>query len=400
MMDLGGGEPTVGDRRLGSCPPHFVGELGPDRAECSVGDRAPERPASHALLHGGEIQVFDHHLAVGGRQHGGELVGRLLPEVDAAPVEASVFGFRYAVPSGAGDASGHLPPDPVTLDECRPQGGGVGNFEDGAIGVGDGGQGPHPEIDAGPLLGRRRTGMVFDDATEGDEQPPPPLAEGGVEDAGRALAEQALQSARALHRAQRADHGQGDPAPVGLDSDGARGEPHPGVIRLPTPELGEPDRTALALSLLGVGPVLESYAEVGDPGGIRLLGVLRPPGRDRALLGVPSLAQGVEVPGHRLVGGIARAGIHIGLHLAESPVEGVASAPELGADQGGAFVVVRPLDLEAEAARDPAVGDGELPLRSARLGRPLDRPGGHESQPIPVTAAVNRAARFFAARRP
>src|ERR1035437_694375 len=139
MVEFRRSEPTVGDRQCGSSPRHLVGELRPDLAECGVRDRTPECPPSHALLHGSEVEVFDDHLAVGVRQHRGELVGCLLAQVDAPPVEGCELGFRCIVSSGAGDASRKLPTAPAALGQCRPQWGGVGDFDDDAVGVGDGG---------------------------------------------------------------------------------------------------------------------------------------------------------------------------------------------------------------------------------------------------------------------
>jgi hypothetical protein len=59
--------------------------------------RNARRP--HAALHGREVEVLDDDLAVGFRQHGGELVGCLLAQVHAPAVEGGELGFRCTVPS-------------------------------------------------------------------------------------------------------------------------------------------------------------------------------------------------------------------------------------------------------------------------------------------------------------
>jgi hypothetical protein len=74
-----------------------------DGSSMSVRHGTPECPPAHALSHCSEVEVFDDHLAVGVRQHRGELVGCLLAQGDASPVEGCELGFRRIVSSGSGD---------------------------------------------------------------------------------------------------------------------------------------------------------------------------------------------------------------------------------------------------------------------------------------------------------
>lgn len=106
MVQPGGGEPAIGDRKDTAMAPCLVVQLGADTAEGGIGHRPAERPPAHAALHRGEVQVLHHDLAVGCREAGGQLVGCFEAEVDAAAVEALKLGFRLM------PAAGPAPPGP------------------------------------------------------------------------------------------------------------------------------------------------------------------------------------------------------------------------------------------------------------------------------------------------
>src|SRR5215218_6777216 len=128
-------------------------------------------------------------------------------------------------------------------------------------------------------------------------------------------------------------------------------------------EAGEPHWPAGAAARPDVRPVTKRRHQVGDAGGVGLLGGAPPPGCDLVLGLVPRPAELVEVPGQQRDSRVRGAGVEVGLDQAQRPVVGEPAAAEALRDPSGLLGGGR-LDLEAEAAGNPAVGDGE-PLAGA-----------------------------------
>lgn len=79
VVDLAGGKPAVRHRQHAAALGRFVSQLRRDQTHCGIGDRSAKRPPAHAAFHRGHVEVFDHDLAIGARQLGGELVGCFPP---------------------------------------------------------------------------------------------------------------------------------------------------------------------------------------------------------------------------------------------------------------------------------------------------------------------------------
>ena len=116
---------------------------------------------------------------------------------------------------------------------------------------------------------------------------------------------------------------------VAVQPDRAGGEAHrPGRAAFGL-EPGKAHLRALTRALLGVAPVGERVGEAGQPAGVGLLGVARPPRRHLVLDLVPAFAQAVHRPGQgrgELVVGDAVGALglplrQIRLHLRQAPVE-------------------------------------------------------------------------------
>jgi hypothetical protein len=149
-------------------------------------------------------------------------------------------------------------------------------------------------------------------------------------------------------------------------------------------EPGKPNPSAGAATCLGVRPVAKRHHKVGDARGIDLLGGTPPPGRDLVLGLVPRPAKRVEVPRQRRDGRVGLAGVQVGLDLGKRPVVGEPPPTEALRDLSGCSGVV--VDLEAEAADNPALGDlktlagaHQRPRRHCQAPCWRDRAASHRS---------------------
>src|SRR5215467_4088459 len=106
---------------------------------------------------------------------------------------------------------------------------------------------------------------------ERDEPPSVLKPDRGRQDAGSAGYEAAVQLSRGLVGADRAQSEQCHVPPVGLQADGAGGEParQPGLVLGLQP--GHADRLAFALTSAGLGTVVERGGGVRQAGAVRLL---------------------------------------------------------------------------------------------------------------------------------
>jgi hypothetical protein len=241
----------------------------------------------------------------------------------------------------------------------------MGDALDRVVVVGD--DGPFvadAKVDAAAGLGLAGgLGLLADDGLHRDEQPPALLGQRHRQDPRPVLGGQALQPAGVLLGPQAADHRHDEVASVGFKPHRAGGEPDPAVVAMAGLEPGEPDPPARTATSLGVRPVVQGDHQVGDPRRIRLLRGAPPPGRDRIFGLVPRPAKLIEVPRQQRDGRVGRAGVEVGLDLGERPVVGESPTAERLRDPSG-LLGAGWLDLEAEAAGNPAVGDGE-PLAGA-----------------------------------
>ena len=203
VVYLAGGEPTISDAELRPDSLDLVGEHGSDLTQGRVADRATECPSPHAGFHGGEIEIFDHDLAVGVHQPTRELVVGLQAQVDAPAIEMGELGFRRPMTARSGDAPAKLLPRPAPLSQAGSQGRGVGEDGDDALGVSDGGEISHPEIDSGSRPRPHRSpGRTHDlgphRIVHRHEQPSPSLGKSHGDQPGVALGKVALDPAGVL----------------------------------------------------------------------------------------------------------------------------------------------------------------------------------------------------------
>src|SRR3954451_20579189 len=105
MADLARRKPSVRHGELAAVTRALISELRPNRTHRAVGYRPAERPPAHTLFHSGQVEIFNHYLAIGTRQLAGELMGSLSPKMHTAAVEANQLGFRCVPSSRAGYAA-------------------------------------------------------------------------------------------------------------------------------------------------------------------------------------------------------------------------------------------------------------------------------------------------------
>jgi hypothetical protein len=77
VVELRRGEPPVGNDQADTRTLGLVREGGPEGPKPSVRDCAPEGPPFYGSLHRGEVEIFDHDLALGVHQLPHELADGL-----------------------------------------------------------------------------------------------------------------------------------------------------------------------------------------------------------------------------------------------------------------------------------------------------------------------------------
>jgi hypothetical protein len=126
VVDLAGGKPAIRHRQHRAVTGCLVSQLRLDGTHCGIGHGPPQRPASHTAFHGGHVEVFDHEVAIGARQFGGELVGGFPTQVHAPTIQSGQLGFRCPVAARSGDAAGKLSTGPLARRQRRLQRAGFG----------------------------------------------------------------------------------------------------------------------------------------------------------------------------------------------------------------------------------------------------------------------------------
>jgi hypothetical protein len=155
-------------------------------------------------------------------------------------------------------------------------------------------------------------------------------ADRGGQDPGGAGLQAAGKLAGGLMRLDPPHPGQGDMAPVGLDVDRPRGEPHGGHGTAARAEPRKAGAAAITANVLGDGPVVQRAGHAVQPSIERFLGALGPPGCNHRFSGVPGPAQRRQVPpqgrGQLLladsIGPLSCALGQVDLDRCERPVEG------------------------------------------------------------------------------
>jgi len=94
VMDLAGRKPAIRHDQAATAPRGFVGQHRRDHSHRSIGHGAPVGATPHTTFHRGHVEVFDHDLAIGARQFGGELVGGFPPQVHTPAIQLGQLGFR------------------------------------------------------------------------------------------------------------------------------------------------------------------------------------------------------------------------------------------------------------------------------------------------------------------